>query len=729
MSNNYHNSSDSSNPKPKETVVEPSFSNFQPKQTVDESSLNNSQPKETVVESNPIKAPAPRTPFVRQDPLEGKTIGDNSRYLLQTLLGQGGMSKVYQALDTKFEDRIVAIKLMTNYSAASGQHLIKRFMGEVKAISRLKHPNIIQILDYGITPDEAPFDGVPFYVMEYFSGSTLQDLLTEKKTLSLDSIINIFLQVCAGLKEAHQKGIVHRDLKPENIFLVAGGAVGDIVKIIDFGIAKNISSDSKNQTNLTQEGSFIGTYRYASPEQCRGLPNIDQRTDIYSLGVILYEAISGENPYNLEHNFSTSQADWVACHIRVDPKPLKEQSGCANIEDSLGNLVMKCLAKSPQDRFLNIGELEDALSNSFSLQRKENIDNNRILNRNKNDFKTTKEIQAIPHSTIEEKNSNSTNFVDTSSSGSHHPKETVVEPNPKSRKNIADDTHGYHSREQNSKKIFSVVNLAGIAIIFAGLIGTGIYFFNPQKTSNNSQNQVVTPENNSDNSVNTNDTSILIEILENEYNQRNYERCYQLAIDHPNQNDLQVADWLGKCGLEAAKIKAKANSYTGAIAIAQEIPDTVPNYQEVQANINIWSDKILDYADNIYREKGKAEAIKITNNLPEITNIQAKVAESIAKWEQTDKKYQSILNKAQQLLNEKAWYVAKQEVEKIPANFKFWSDKAQPILAKAKEGIKNYKPPTPPRQKPIFNRPPKQTNPSQPKKVLECEDGDIFNCR
>nr|MDJ0691149.1 serine/threonine-protein kinase [Xenococcaceae cyanobacterium MO_188.B32] len=379
MSDNYDNSSDSSHP--------------QPKKTVDESHLNPSQAKNTVVEPNPSKTP--RTPLARKDPLEGKTIGDNNRYLLQTLLGQGGMSKVYRALDTKFDDRVVAIKLMTNYSAASGKHLIKRFMAEIKAISRLKHINIIQILDFGVTPALAPFSGSPFYVMEYFAGKTLQNLLTENRTIPLDSLSHIIRQVCAGLKEAHQKGIVHRDLKPDNIFLVAGGAFGEIVKIIDFGIAKNISADDQKSTQLTREGSFIGTYRYASPEQCRGLLNIDQRTDIYSLGVILYEAICGQNPYNLNNDVSSSQAntvplrkvvgldkqgkqgsrgrrnyaypnslafqaDWIAYHTRVLPKPLKEQPGCENIKDELANIVMKCLAKSPQDRFSDIGELQNA---------------------------------------------------------------------------------------------------------------------------------------------------------------------------------------------------------------------------------------------------------------------------------------------------------------------------------------------------------------------------------
>ena len=360
MSENYDNYSDSSHP--------------QSKKTPDESRLNPPQAKETVVEPNPSKAPP--TPFCRKDPKIGKTIGDNNRYLLQTLLGQGGMSQVYQALDTKFEYQVVAIKLMTSYSPATVKHLTKRFMAEIKAISRIKHPNIVQIFDFGVTPNAAPFYGSPFYVMEYFNGKTLQNLLTEKKTVPLDSLSNIIRQVCAGLKEAHQKGIVHRDLKPDNIFLIDAGALGEIVKIIDFGIAKNISCDDndQNHTKLTQEGSFIGTYRYASPEQCRGLPNIDQKTDIYSLGVILYEAICGKNPYGLDEDFTPSQADWIASHIRVPPKPLKEQPGCENIEDELENIVMKCLAKSPQDRFSDLGKLQDAFANSFSVRTGRNHD-------------------------------------------------------------------------------------------------------------------------------------------------------------------------------------------------------------------------------------------------------------------------------------------------------------------------------------------------------------------
>ncbi len=407
-----------------------------PKKTLHESGLNLSQADDkTTVEPNSSKLP--RTPFVRKDFLEGKTIGDRDRYLLQTLLGQGGMSKVYQALDTKFEDRVVAIKLMTNYSTTSSKHLIKRFMGEIKAISCLKHPNIIQVFDFGVTSDLPPFYGAPFYVMEHLEGKTLQNLLTENKRIPLDSLLNIISQICAGLKEAHQKGIVHRDLKPDNIFLVAGGALGEIVKILDFGIAKNISADAQNSTQLTKEGTFIGTYRYASPEQCRGSVNIDQRSDIYSLGIIVYEAISGRNPYSLDNDFAPSQADWIASHIRVPPKPLKEQPGCEKIADELASMVMKCLAKSPEDRFSNIEELLNAFTNSFSVRTEKNRALQTATRAEIRESKVApKPKQPIREVTLDEKPEVSSNFPASSSGSSEDLKSSqasILTPLKKSR--------------------------------------------------------------------------------------------------------------------------------------------------------------------------------------------------------------------------------------------------------------------------------------------------------
>ena len=268
------------------------------------------------------------------------------------------MSKVYVALDKKLNNKKVAIKIMTSYFSSNDQYLIKRFMREVQDLCILNHPNIIQITDYGLTPKEPPFSGYPFYVMEYFVGKTLQQLLNENKTLSLKLALKIIFKVCHGLKEAHKQGLIHRDLKPDNIFLIFEG---EVVKLIDFGIAKKIDEESKQLTQLTVAGTFLGTYRYASPEQCLGA-SIDSRTDIYSLGMVLYEILSGNNPYNLKNDSNTTNADWSVAHRRENPIPLREQPACQNIPVELEDIVLKCLAKSPQDRFQTIEELEQALA-------------------------------------------------------------------------------------------------------------------------------------------------------------------------------------------------------------------------------------------------------------------------------------------------------------------------------------------------------------------------------
>ncbi len=354
-----------SEPPPTYVENEPATSQ-QPPPTYVENEPATSQPPPTYLENEPATPTTSRPSFIRQDPFIGRSLGEGDRYLLQELLGQGGMSKVYIALDQKLTNKKVAIKIMTSYFSNNDQYLIKRFMGEVKDLCILNHPNIIQITDYGLTPQKPPFSGYPFYVMEYFVGQTLQKLLNENKTLSLDLALKIMLKVCYGLKEAHKKGIIHRDLKPDNIFLISGATLGEVVKIIDFGIAKKIDEESKEHTQLTVEGTFLGTYRYASPEQCLGT-SIDSRTDIYSLGMVLYEILSGNNPYDLKDDSNTTNADWSVAHRRETPKPLREQPGCQNIPVKIENIVLKCLSKSPENRFQNIEELEQALRDCINI--------------------------------------------------------------------------------------------------------------------------------------------------------------------------------------------------------------------------------------------------------------------------------------------------------------------------------------------------------------------------
>ena len=641
MSDNYHNCSDSSRP--------------QAKKTVDESRLNTLRAKKTVVEPHPHQSQ--RTPLTRKDPLEGKTIGDNDRYLLQTLLGQGGMSKVYQALDTKFEDRVVAIKLMTNYSAASGKHLIKRFMAEIKAISRLKHPNIIQILDFGVTPELAPFSSSPFYVMEYFEGKTLQTVLTEKKTIPLDSLSNIIRQVCAGLKEAHRKGIVHRDLKPDNIFLIAGGAFGEIVKIIDFGIAKNISADDQKYTQLTREGSFIGTYHYASPEQCRGSANIDQRSDIYSLGVILYEAICGQNPYNLDNKFSPSQADWIACHIRVPPKPLKQQPGCEQLEEELANIVMKCLVKSPQDRLAELGELQNAFANRFS-----------VTMGVKDDLEIDIKVE-LRETKIEPEPKQPTPEV-----ASNRPKKlSLVAPT----ESIAPST----KLELNSTPIWGYFHQyrlligAAIASMLVSIIA-GYGYMTHRKLYSQAKG--------------------VVEQIENLKRAKKYQECVRQAeIFRPDYSDLhaEVNSLLAQCQqaraaeqLTAAKKLGKQHQWKEALALASQIPLDAAMRPEAEQLIAQWSAQIFQLASNKYQEGNLQEAIAMAEIIPDSSSWADKVKVAIQEWDKEWQQNKTHLQTAQEALDKGKWQEAIEAAKKV-SNTAYWQQQSEPIIQKAEKEI------------------------------------------
>lgn len=299
----------------------------------------------------------------------GRFIGDNQRYHLDARLGGGGMGDVFLATDTRIGIQ-VALKLLKE-TLVGIDELTKRFEREVTISAALKNLHIVEVSDYGVTSQ-----GNPFYVMEYLRGKTLGKLIREKKCLCVEETVNIISQVCEGLRYAHQGvplrhsdgnseyiRVVHRDLKPDNIFIVST-TEGDLVKILDFGIAK-VYSDSLEQTNLTKTTTFLGTVRYAAPEQLRGDKEIDGRADIYSLGIIIYQMLSGNDPFG----FSTQQrrsneSSWMLAHISAPPLPLRQQPGCKYLSPELEAVVMRCLHKEADHRFVSVEELQQALLNA-----------------------------------------------------------------------------------------------------------------------------------------------------------------------------------------------------------------------------------------------------------------------------------------------------------------------------------------------------------------------------
>ncbi|MBI2839596.1 MAG: serine/threonine protein kinase, partial [Acidobacteria bacterium] len=258
----------------------------------------------------------------------------DNRYKVLEKIGQGGFGEVYKARHLRM-DRTVALKLLRVQLAGDVEHL-KRFEQEAKAASRINHPNAVVVYDSGQAEE-----GVLYIAMEYVDGVSLKHVLKEAKTLPPERVVRIIKQICSALAEAHRMGVVHRDLKPENIMICSKAGKEDVVKVLDFGIAKIISEDAQG---LTQTGVAFGTPRYMSPEQCEGKP-VDWRADIYALGCIIYEMLSGRPPF--EGEVTTVMFK----HVTEEPRPLREVTiKFDSVTEELEKVVFQALQKQRENR-------------------------------------------------------------------------------------------------------------------------------------------------------------------------------------------------------------------------------------------------------------------------------------------------------------------------------------------------------------------------------------------
>src|SRR5579859_2902548 len=245
------------------------------------------------------------------DPLIGRVI--NERFRVVALIARGGMGKVYRAEQAPL-GRLCALKILN--PAYSGEHdpeFHKRFFLEASIASKLTHPNTVTIFDYGRTDDE-----VYYMAMEYLDGVTLHRAIREAGSFPEDRVAHVSRQICRALREAHSHGVIHRDLKPANIFLVEHGDETDFVKVLDFGLVKNVS-DNKGE-DLTQTGLFMGSPKYMAPEQIRG-DRVDARTDIYALGVIMYEMLTGKVPFDRPNSVNILMA-----HVNEEAPALRQMN-------------------------------------------------------------------------------------------------------------------------------------------------------------------------------------------------------------------------------------------------------------------------------------------------------------------------------------------------------------------------------------------------------------------
>jgi serine/threonine protein kinase/tetratricopeptide (TPR) repeat protein len=284
------------------------------------------------------KTPRPEVTETLQTPIKELTTGSTfaGRYQIIEELGKGGMGKVYKVFDTKIKEKI-ALKLIKP-EIASDKETIERFSNELRLSRKIGHRNVCRMFDMG----EA--EGAHFITMEYVSGEDLKTMIRMAAGLSIGAVLSIGKQVCDGLEEAHSLGVVHRDLKPQNIMIDKGGNA----KIMDFGIARSI-----REKGITGPSVLIGTPEYMSPEQAEA-KEVDQRSDIYSLGIILYEMATGRPPFEGDTALSVAMK-----HKGETPKNPKQFN--PNIPDSLSGVILRCLEKDKTRRYLTAAELSSEL--------------------------------------------------------------------------------------------------------------------------------------------------------------------------------------------------------------------------------------------------------------------------------------------------------------------------------------------------------------------------------
>ncbi len=296
--------------------------------------------------------PPPPDPFLGREILNGE-------FRILERIGTGGMGAVYKASQTKM-NRLVAVKIL-HPKLANRRDLVSRFRREARAMSHLSHPNTVRVLLYGELED-----GSLYIVMEYLEGKSLNQTVRTEGPLPADRALPILIQVCGALEEAHRAGMVHRDLKPENIFLCNQGGLRDFPKVLDFGLAKVSEREMRpGSIILTQEGMVFGTPEFMSPEQAQGR-TLTPASDIYSLAVILYEALTGRLPFD-----ARSPVEYLGLHVTARPIRLDERVPGTVIPPGLADVVDKALAKQPEQRYASANELARALkpflSNSKAL--------------------------------------------------------------------------------------------------------------------------------------------------------------------------------------------------------------------------------------------------------------------------------------------------------------------------------------------------------------------------
>ena len=283
--------------------------------------------------------------------LPGAVLGD--RYEIIGAVASGGMGQIYKAKH-RLMNRVVAIKTI-HLSLVSSGAALQRFQQEAQAISTLNHPNILTVFDFFISDD-----GQPYLVMDYLQGTNLQEVLKAQPRMDLVRALPILIEACSGFAHAHEHGVIHRDIKPANLMLVNFAGNPDFVKIVDFGIAKLVPEEGETR-HLTATGDTFGSPEYMSPEQCRA-KKPDARSDIYSLGCVMYVMLTGVSPFG-----SQDPMEIMYKQVHDAPPPPSKICPEANLSEAMDELILKAIQKEPDERFQSMDAMRIALE-SISAQ-------------------------------------------------------------------------------------------------------------------------------------------------------------------------------------------------------------------------------------------------------------------------------------------------------------------------------------------------------------------------
>lgn len=276
-----------------------------------------------------------------------------------SLVASGGMGRVYRAEQMPL-GRIVALKILdvrgsawesSDASVASSvggmDRAEQRFLREASVCAKLTHPNTVTVFDYGATDEN-----LYYIAMEMLEGRTLQQAIGQDGHFAAERAVRIALQIARSLREAHHMGVIHRDLKPGNIYLVRHDEDPDFVKVLDFGLVKGVSSEAQD---ITRTGTFVGSPAYVSPEQIRN-KDVDFRCDIYSLGVIMYQMLTGSVPFH-----EPTAMDTILSHLQKPPPPMGEKNALIRVPANIEDIVMRCMAKNPSERYASMDAFQRAL--------------------------------------------------------------------------------------------------------------------------------------------------------------------------------------------------------------------------------------------------------------------------------------------------------------------------------------------------------------------------------